>query len=148
MNKYTQNTKPLYKLEKTPFLDKFQITLDDTKTKYKGIVDGFFREKKMIESLNRTISEKKNIVLFAYGQSIPNESSFFYDTSFLKDFLYSLDNSVNNLTLNFIQIFYKLWYDLKKTETKDDFVLSYTPIYNCQLIAGTWMVVNDTEKKN
>lgn len=146
LNEYNQSTTPLYKVEKTALSDKFQITLGDTKTKYKGVVDGFFREKKMIESLNRTIGENKNIVLFAYGQSIPDEASFFYDTAFLNDFLYSLDKSVNNLTLKIIQIFYKWSYDLKKTETKDDFVLSYTPIYNCQLIAGVWMVVSDNEK--
>jgi hypothetical protein len=148
LNEYKNTTNPQYELDKKPFSDKLKFTLDDKKTKYTGVVDGMFNEKKMIESIHKTIHDNKNIVLIAYGPSIPNESSFFYDTAFLKDFLYSLDKTVNSLTVNFIEIFYKWSYDLKKAETKDDFVLDSSLIYTCQLIAGVWMIIyeNKTQK--
>jgi hypothetical protein len=153
LKQYKQSTNPQYELQITPFSDKFKITLDDKQTakKYTGVINGTFEKGKFTESLQRTISEKKNIVLIAYGQSIRNESSLLFDDTddyvFLEDFFNSLDNTIDHLTIRLLEILYKWSHDIKKTEKEEDFVLTETNEFICKREQNEWIVIDEDKNK-
>ena len=156
VKQYKQDSNSLlYDLNTTTNDDKIQITLHNNETKdtyTTGAVDGFFDDNNLSERLKKVVHDKRNIVIMAYGQSVRNESSLFFDNvtdnRLIENLLNSLDKNISELTVRFIQIFYKWSHEWKKDTDENSFCLSSSETFNSKRERDEWKVLYKNENKN